>query len=198
LTVLIKDSLHGSMKKTLTLKVLKPLAITTATLPSDDIGVIYKSTTLKATGGTGKYTWSAKEVLPLGLSLSPKGIVSGKPLPDSSRVYNITFIVGDGIGEAERELSITIYEPLSISVTPSIPENGHVGDECRYSLTAGGGSGSGYKWSVSKLPAGLKLNAKTGIIAGTLQKAGEFSFTIKLSDSLKGTTTKEFTMTVTD
>ena len=41
-----------------------------------------------------------------------------------------------------------------------------------------------YKWMLfrSKLPAGLTLNTKTGIITGTPTKTGAFTFTVQVTD----------------
>ena len=54
-------------------------------------------------------------------------------------------------------------------------------------IASGTGWGS-YKWALtpgSKLPAGLTLNAKSGIISGNPTKAGQFNFTLKVTDSKK-------------
>lgn len=54
-----------------------PLTITTTGLTAGVMGTPY-SATLTATGGTAPYTWSAA-LTPIGLSLSPSGVVAGTP-----------------------------------------------------------------------------------------------------------------------
>jgi hypothetical protein len=62
-----------------TITISVPLGITTTAVPSATVGTIY-STTLAATGGTPPYTWTlVSGSLPVGLSLSSSGVVSGTP-----------------------------------------------------------------------------------------------------------------------
>ncbi len=59
--------------------VIKPLKITTASLPDGAVGTDY-NTPLSATGGKQPYIWSVVSgVLPNGLSLSAAGVISGTP-----------------------------------------------------------------------------------------------------------------------
>ena len=54
------------------------LAITTVSLPAGVVGTPY-SQTLTATGGVGAKTWSKTGTLPVGLTLSADGVLSGTP-----------------------------------------------------------------------------------------------------------------------
>lgn len=70
--------------------------ITTTTLPDATVDVAY-SQTLAATGGNGALVWSVDSgSLPLGLSLSSAGVISGTP--DSAGTSNFTVRVADGDG----------------------------------------------------------------------------------------------------
>lgn len=64
------------------------------------------------------------------------------------------------------------------------------------SLTATGGNGSDYRWSMmpgaGSLPDGLELDPATGIIAGTPTTSGTFTFTV----SVNGEVAKDFTIAV--
>jgi arabinan endo-1,5-alpha-L-arabinosidase len=79
--------------------------------------------------------------------------------------------------------------PTSSSATPliitamSLP-GGTVSAAYSVTLTAAGGTGAGYAWTVSSgaLPGGLTL-ASGGILAGTPTTAGTFSFTVQVKDS---------------
>ncbi len=161
------------------------LTVTIASLPNADVGAAY-SQTLTASGGSGgTYIWSISGSLPAGLSLDgATGVISGTPTAVGTSSFTVE--VGDGISTATNGLSITINPALIITIT-SLP-NGSVGAPYSQTLTAGGGS-STYTWSISgSLPAGLLLNATTGVISGTPTAPGTSSFTVQVSDGI-GTAT---------
>lgn len=88
-----------------------PLVFETVSLPAGATGVAY-SAQLQASGGTGTYTWTRTAgSLPVGLSLSSSGVISGTPT--TAGTYNFTVQVSDGIQTASRGLSITVAAPLS-------------------------------------------------------------------------------------
>ena len=48
----------------------------------------------------------------------------------------------------------------------------------------------------SKLPSGLKLDRKTGLLAGTPRKPGRYPIRLRVADKLGVTNTRAFTITV--
>lgn len=72
--------------------------------------------------------------------------------------------------------------PLAVTAT-SLP-GGTVSESYTATLTASGGTGTGYTWTVSAgtLPGGLTL-ATVGLLAGTPSATGTFSFTVQVTDS---------------
>jgi len=87
-------------------------------------------------------------------------------------------------------------EPLVVS--PSSLPDGAVGLEYTAELTAD--SEAGARWSVveGELPAGLSLDSRSGVIGGTPEQAGEFSFTIQATDAANifRTGTASYTVTI--
>jgi hypothetical protein len=92
-----------------------------------------------------------------------------------------------GVGQfqdaSSHEQVMTLGSVPSLSVLTSGLPSAAVGAAYSAQLSASGGAGS-YTWSVSSgsLPAGLSLNAATGVISGTPTGVGTASFTVSVSD----------------
>lgn len=87
---------------------------------------------------------------------------------------------------------------LALAITtPSPLPNGTVGTAYSQRLAASGGTPP-YAWSVSlgTLPAGLTLNAGSGVISGTPTAAGSTTFAVHVADSANATASKLFTITI--
>ncbi|MEV7005460.1 putative Ig domain-containing protein [Streptosporangium sp. NPDC051022] len=160
-----------------------------------EVGVAY-SVALAVTGGTSPYTWSISSgTLPAGLSLNAStGVLSGTPT--ASGTSSFTVKVTDAAGQsATQAVTLTIVPQPSFSF--SAPAAGEVGVAYSVPLTVTGGT-TPYTWSVSAggLPAGLTLNASTGVLSGTPTASGTSSFTVKVTDALNQTATRTVTLTI--
>jgi hypothetical protein len=160
----------------------KPLTIETVSLADGDIGIVY-SQTLKASGGSGTYTWSISSgSLPAGLLLKAKnGGISGTPGQAGKSEFTIK--VNDGEDDVIKNFSITIkssFSPLFVNTSSLAPNE--VGAPYNRQLAASGGSGK-YTWSLSggALPDGLVLN-NTGVITGSATKVGTYGFAVHVDD----------------
>ena len=82
-------------------------------------------------------------------------------------------------------------------VTTTLPA-GYVNSVYRQSLTAAGGSGKGYSWSVSSgtLPTGIALMARTGRLHGTPTAASSSTLTFMVKDSAGNTASAMLVLTV--
>jgi hypothetical protein len=113
-----------SAPRTLTLRIAAPLVITTASLPGAKYGVAYTQT-LTASGGITPYVWSlasSSGPLPIGLTLSPAGVLSGTPTAIGT--FSFTVQVADSGAPqqiATKLLSITVANTYTLSfyVQPS-------------------------------------------------------------------------------
>ncbi len=96
--------------------------------------------------------------------------------------YNVTAAVAGVALPANFALTNQPPPPLTIT-TASLP-GGQVNLAYSQTLAATGGL-TPYSWSISTgaLPAGLTLNAATGVISGTASAVGASSFTAKVTDS---------------
>ena len=139
--------------------------ITTTTLQGVIVGQSYNQT-LHANGGIGALTWSVSAgSLPAGLILDPTaGTISG--IPTSAGTFNFTVTARDTLNQPDtQDLSIAVSAPLAITTTalPAAQE----GQAYAATLQSSGGVPP-VSWSVDQpLPAGLSLNASTGVITGT-------------------------------
>jgi hypothetical protein len=166
------------------------LSVTTASLPAGTVGAAY-SQTLTASGGTTPFTWSVSSgSLPVGLSLSTAGAITGTPT--GAATSNFTVQVSGG-GTATKALSIVV-NPAALTITTASLSAGTVGLAYSQTLTATGGT-LPFTWTVTAgtLPAGLSLSTG-GLISGTPTATATSNFTVQVSGG--GTATKALSITV--
>jgi hypothetical protein len=182
--VKVSDSDSNSATQTLSMTVYSSsiVRITTTSLPEATVARSY-SGTLAATSGTKPYTWSIYSgTLPAGLSLnSSTGVISGSPTTAGTSNFYIA-VKGAGNYTATAYLSITVTAELQITTT--LLETGAVGTKYSTTVAAIGGVAP-YTWTIESgvLPAGMSLNASTGVISGTPTTAATSNFVLEVTDS---------------
>ena len=188
--VTVTDSISNTINKTYSLVVNPTLAIIgPPSLPTGYVNQAYSATTVIATGGSGRYTWSATG-MPPGLSInSSNGTVSGTPTASSSVAYNVQVTVTDSNSyTANKGYALTINGPLTINGS-SLPAGTVNEAYTPVKFTATGGTGN-YTWAATGLAPGLSINSATGTVAGTpTSNAGSpYSVVISVSDGLTAAT----------
>jgi hypothetical protein len=171
------------------------LTVTTVDMPDATVQVPY-SRTLSASGGTAPYTWVIESgSLPAGLELSQSGTVSGTPtLPSTS---NFVARVTDADNKTATKAFTLIVKPTApLSITTRELPRGSVGTSYSQPLGAVGGQ-TPYTWSLQSgnLPEGLLLN-QTGVISGAPERAGSFSFVLKVTDAVDASASVTLTITI--
>ena len=170
------------------------ITITPTSLPDWTVNSAY-SQSLSASGCTFTCFWSSQGTLPPGLSLSTvDGEISGTP--KTTGAFNFTVTATDVVlNNGSQRYTITVHAPPSI--TTSSISDGTAGLAYSQTLSASGGTPP-YRWSVSagSPPAGVALNASTGILSGTPGAAGTFTFRVQAADSAGATDTKSFSVTI--
>ena len=180
---------------------VNPAPVLSGTPPAGMVGTPY-SFTFVTSGGTAPLKLSQQSGnLPAGLTFNAAtGTISGTPtaagtsqfvlqLVDSSDVpYIVTApetIMINAVGTGAR---------LSISGNP---QNGTVGTPYSTTLQAAGGVGP-YTFSIASgtLPAGLTLNAATGVISGTPSASGSAAFTAQVRDATGNTASGPFNIAI--
>ena len=167
------------------------LEITTATLPNATLNTPYTATLAANLSGV---TWSLSSgTLPTGLTLnSSTGAITGTPTTAGTSTFTVK--AEKNSQSAEKQLSITVSEIPSITITTTSLPNGTRNTAYSATLAA---SITGANWSVisGTLPAGLSLNSSTGVISGTPTTAGTSTFTVR---AVYGSASdeKQFTLTI--
>ncbi|MEQ8272088.1 MAG: putative Ig domain-containing protein [Deltaproteobacteria bacterium] len=180
-----------------------PLQIDTMTLPAAVVGEVYSADILASNGSQAGYTWAVTVgALPPGLVLradaTPMTTISGTPTMGGT--FTATISVSDSAGgSAIRGFTIDVtYPPLAIA--PANLPNATLGATYTSTLTASGGTGTGYSWAITAgaLPAGMNLvdGGATATIEGAPTALGTSTFTVELSDDAGATTTIDYTVEV--
>ncbi len=172
------------------------ITITPIVLPLPLTGEPY-SATLNATGGSGSYTFAVvANSLPPGLTLSPaRGEISGRPTTTGVYSFQIQATGSNGC-TGTRSYTMTV-SCGTISVTPATLPGGAVGTPYSQSITASG-TRPPYNTPLytGALPPGLSLNT-FGTILGTPTTAGNYNFSVRVTDGNSCFTDKPYSINVT-
>ncbi|WP_439709417.1 putative Ig domain-containing protein [Cupriavidus pauculus] len=161
------------------------LAVAPASLTGATVGVA-SNQTITASGGVAPYTFAMTAgSLPAGMTLSSGGALSGTPTARGSFSFTVTATDSSG-GSVSRTYTLAVAA-ATLSLSPATLPSPSVGVAYSQTLTASGGVAP-YTYAVTAgaLPAGLVLNATTGVLSGTPTASGSSSFMIQASDSSVG------------
>jgi subtilisin family serine protease len=190
-SVAVTDAAGRTATRTFTIAVATPVSVSTSTVPSANAGLPY-SVTLAATGGSAPYTWAlASGTLPNGLTMSTAGVISGTPTTVETDTFTVT-ATDSGGRTASRTYTMSVAMAITNTALPpftlSVPYS--------VQLAAAGGNGT-YTWlrTSGTLPGGIALSS-AGVLSGTPNKTGSFSFTVQAKDGLARTATRTYTVTV--
>lgn len=167
-----------------TMSVVQPLTVTPPAATAGEVGRPF-NLALAATGGKQAYTWSLAtgSTPPAGLTLDPAtGTISGTPTIAGATVMKVT--VTDSLGLTSTvDVKLAVAQPLTVVKNPLRPAK--VGRKYRARLFAQGGVAPKL-WTILRgaLPAGIRLNAATGVISGTPIHAGSKRVIINVTDRL--------------
>jgi hypothetical protein len=173
--------------------------ITTTTLPDGVVSILYNAT-VQAIGGVTPYTWGSSGALPAGLDLQATAsyaAINVAGTPTQFGKYQVIIGAQDSSSPPQTGLqTFTVNIASGLTLVGSL-NNGTVGTAYNQTATATGGLPP-YKWSLTsgKLPTGLTLNASSGVLAGTPTVAGNYIFSITVTDSegMPATFTQSYTV----
>jgi uncharacterized repeat protein (TIGR01451 family) len=172
--------------------VVTPLAIQPTSLTAIVVGTPVVQA-ISATGGTGgPYSFSVVAgALPAGLAMDAAGQITGSPTAAGDASFTVS--ASDGVNPAATRAYTWTVLP-AVVVTPATLPTLVVDTPASIPLTAAGGDGGPYTFAVSAgtLPAGLSLNATTGVLSGTPATAGPYAFTVQATDASAHTGTRSY------
>lgn len=191
----VAASLNGAPESATTASdvlVQAPPRIATNSLADGFVGEPYAQSL--ATEDVRGGTWTLKSgALPAGLTLRTNGTITGTPTGStSSTVLTFAFTDDDNL-VSTRPLRLNVWSTPSI--TTQVPAIAVVGEAYHQTLaTADGRTGA---WAITSgtLPAGLALDASTGVVSGTpTGAAGIATLTLGFTDAdgLKASSTVQF------
>jgi type II secretory pathway pseudopilin PulG len=146
--------------------------------------------TFNASGGWLPRTWTATG-LPAGLSLAPStGIVTGTPTTVASSP--VTVVVTDRDNKTDDVTFTWAVAQLPVLSSPG-DQTSRVGTLVNLPSTVTGGH-QAMSWTATGLPAGLSINASTGLISGTptTESQAMRPVTVTVVDAGKKTTSVTF------
>lgn len=180
--VRVQDSVGGAATTQFVLRVFQALGISTSKLPGGKHGKEYGAA-IKVKGGANVKEFEVTEgELPTGLELDPDtGKLSGTLLAPGEFQFEVHVLDSTGATDTA-SLSIKVKDSLKLK-TKKLPP-GKTGKSYSAKLKAAGGV-KPYTWwlDTPNLPAGLSLDAATGVIGGIPTAGGTTDVTIRVVDS---------------
>jgi len=177
------------------------LSIVTGQLPMGVVGIEYRQS-LEASGARGQIFWAVtRGELPPGLTLIPRGVISG--IPAAAGEWRFTVRLAEtGGSRVWKDLRLLVREAVAgengeLKIVTESLADGRLGRDYLQELQAGGGAPP-YRWYLEGglLPEGIRFNSEGGAIFGIPREVGSFHLVIGVTDGEESFATREFTMSV--
>ena len=187
----VQDSYGRVVYNQFNINVLNPLQILTSTLPNGSQNNTY-SEAIRTNGGIGPYSFALTGQLPAGLTISATtGIISGTPT--ATGLNNLQVTVTDSSYPTAQTKTQTLSARVTSSVTittNAVITNAKKGVAITPVTLVAKGGVPGYTWAITggALPSGMTLDPASGILSGTPTDRGDFTFTVRVTDSVGNAT----------
>src|SRR3989441_406002 len=177
----------GTASSSSVFTVVNPPVITSAGTATGQVGVAF-SYPITATNSPTSFGATG---LPAGLALNAAtGLLSGTPTTAGASTVTLSATNVGGTGTQTLAVTITPATPV---ITSAGTATGQVGVAFSYPITA---TNSPTSFGATGLPAGLALNATTGLLSGTPTTAGASTVTLSATNA-GGTGTQTLAVTIT-
>jgi hypothetical protein len=203
-TVQVTDSSSPPVTVTqaVTITVAPALAFVTTTLPGGQAGVVYTTTAIATSGGTGTVTIGLYSgTLPTGLTLTPQGVLSGTPTVASTFSFALAAIDSSADPQVIEQNFTVVIAPAVTPVTlgPASLPAVTVGVAYSQSFSISGGTPPYTLTQSGALPTGLTFNgtANPPSITGTPTLVGTYAgIVVTATDSLGAQAQVTYSITV--
>lgn len=173
------------------------VTFTPATLPNGTVGEPY-SQTFSTPDAVGSYSYSIPSgALPIGLSFSSAGVLSGTPTATGTFTFSIQ--ITDSLpSTATQSYTVAIAPPtIAISPAPGALPGVVAGNPYSIAFTASGGiAPRNFSLVSGAIPVGMSLSSG-GVFSGTPTVPGNYSFTLRATDGAGFFTQGVYTVAVT-
>lgn len=193
--VQVLDDLSSTASTSLSLDVRAPanLTVPNQVLPHATVDTEY-SATLLALGGVSPLRWSADASLPAGLSMTEIGELAGAP--EAVGEFDFSVSVQDSAGKVDTNRFTLVVEPkLRMRIVTDALPDVIIGQPYRTQIRVEGGKRP-YTWTVveaeGRMPPGMTASpgdpslpnesSNDLALAGTVNEAGVWAFTVKVRD----------------
>jgi hypothetical protein len=173
-------------------------AITSAATTTFTVGTA--GTFIVTTTGNPNAAISKTGTLPGGVALTDNGngtaTLSGTPAAATGGSYPITISANNGVGSAATQ-NFTLVINQAPAITSASTTTFIVGVSGSFTVTASGTPASTFS-EIGALPAGVTLNASTGVLAGTpaAGNGGSYAITLTAANGVTPNATQSFTLIV--
>ena len=167
---------------------------------STSIGVavsLAATATTSNTGNTG-FTWTATG-LPTGIVINAStGVMSGTPTT-ARAATTVTLKATDSLGAfASNTFTWAIVNPVTVAKPANQSSSLGVSVSLTATATTSTAGNTGFTWSATGLPAGITMNATTGVMSGTPTTVrAAATVTLTARDSFGASNTNTFTWAIT-
>lgn len=197
ISVEVTDANGFASTITLELTIAIPALAIDGTPPAARVGTNF-SFTPTVTGGTPDYSFAILSgSLPAGLTLDPAtGTIAGTPTLATTTSFTLVATDANGFS-VNRSFAFDVATNQGTVQLPGSLADAQVG--LAYTGSAGSTGGTAplsYSISQGTLPEGLTLNAATGAIEGTPERAGTYLFTITVTDAENRINSEHYTLAV--